>query len=152
MPPPAFHPRWIVRLRARLPYNDDDVYPPPETAEAEQKASIPEHLPWRAEKRGDEERGAKMHDGWRGECRKPPTRPSHPSPRDQGDHHEHQSGQRRSRGADDDVKVLPGGERRHRSLLHDGSSLRCNALHTITSLISEEAYEPWRIVMLPGTL
>src|SRR5205807_9951945 len=116
--------RLIVRLTAGAPYNDDDVRHPPETGEAEQKASIPERLPRSAEKRGDEERDAKMHDCWRAKCRNRPTRPSHLNPRDQGDHHEHQSSQRRSSGADNDVKALPGGKRRHRSLLHDESPLR----------------------------
>src|SRR6266516_3857896 len=49
MPQPVFQHRLIARLTARPPYNDDDVYHPPETGEAEQKGSIPEHLPWRAE-------------------------------------------------------------------------------------------------------
>ena len=62
-----------------------------------------------------------MEDRWRGEYRNPRTLPSLLSPRDQGDHHERQSRQRRSSGADDNVKVLPGGKRRHRSHLHDGS-------------------------------
>ncbi len=126
MPQPVFQHRLIVRLPARPPDHDDDVGHPPETREAEQQARIPEHLPWRAENRGDEERSAKMHDGGRAEGRDHPTRRrhSHPSPRDQGDHHEHQARQRRSSGADEDVKVLPGGQERHPSLLHNGSPLR----------------------------
>src|SRR2546421_8026051 len=125
MPQPVFQYRLIVRLTARPPEHDDDVYHPSYTGKAEQQASIPERLPWRAENRSDEERDAKMHDVWRTECPQRPTRPSHPSPHDQGDHHKHQSSQRGSSGADDDVKVLPGGKRRQRGLLHDGSSLRC---------------------------
>src|SRR6266702_2472106 len=124
MPQPVFQYRLIVSLTARPPYHNNDVRHPPETREAEQQASIPERWPWRAQNRGDEERDAKMHDVWRAECRQRPTRPSRPSPHDQGNHHKHQSSQCRSSGADDDVKVLPGGKRRQRSLLHDGSSLR----------------------------
>src|SRR5260370_1256730 len=46
------------------------------------------------------------------------------------DPHEHQSSQCRSSGAGDDVKVLPGGKRRHRSLLHDRSPLSMY-MHTL---------------------
>src|SRR2546425_3916792 len=65
-----------------------------------------------------------MQDGGRVEGRKRLTgrRRSHPHPRDQGHHHEHQARQRRRSGADDDVKVLPGGKWRQQCLLHDGSS------------------------------
>ena len=62
-----------------------------------------------------------MHDGWRGECSKRLIRLLIPNPRGQGHRHEHQACQRRSSGAGDDVKVLPGGKRQHRSLLHDES-------------------------------
>ena len=68
MPQPVFQHRYIVRLTARPPYHDDGVRHPPETAEAEQQASRPERLPWRAENRGDEERYAEMHDVCRAKC------------------------------------------------------------------------------------
>src|SRR6266568_4468288 len=118
---PVFQHQLIVSLTARPQYNDDVVRHPCETREAEQKASIPERLPRRAKNRRDEEHSAKMHDGWRGECSLRLIRPSIPNPRGQGHYHEHQACQRRRSGADDDVKVLPGGKRRHRSLLHDES-------------------------------
>jgi len=82
MPQPVFQYRLIVCLLARPPEHDDDVGHSPETGEAQQQASMPEHLPWCAENRGDEERGAKMHDGWRAVCCNRPTRPALPSPRD----------------------------------------------------------------------
>ena len=110
MPQPVFQHRCIVSLAADTPCCYGDVGYSPQAAEAEQQTSIPEHLPGRAENRGDEERGAKMHDIWRAEGRNRLTRPSHPRSRDQGDHHEHQSSQRPGRGADDDIKVLPGGK------------------------------------------
>src|SRR5258708_39068187 len=130
IPRPVFQHRLIVRLTAGAPYHDDGVRHPPETTEAKQQASMPERLPRRAENRGDEERYAKMHDGWRAECPKRPTRPSHPSPRDQVDPHAHRSRQCRISAAGDDVKVLPGGKRRHRSLLHDRSPLSMY-MHTL---------------------
>src|SRR2546423_6425516 len=104
MPQPVFQYRLIVRLTARPSYHDDDIRHLSKTEEAEQKASLPERLPRRTKNRGDEECGTKMHDGWRAECPNRLTRLWQPSPRDQGDHHEHQSRQRRSSGADDDVK------------------------------------------------
>ncbi len=82
-----------------------------------------------------------MHDRWRGECFNRLIRPSIPHPRDQGDRHEHQARQRRSSGADDDVKVLPGGKRQHRSLLHDRSPFDVNANDRRLICLNEEVYE-----------
>src|SRR5258707_8062815 len=64
MPQPVFQHRLIVSLTAHTPQHDDDVGHPPETAETAQKARIPEDPPWRAENRGDQQRGANMDDGW----------------------------------------------------------------------------------------
>ena len=139
MPQPVFQHRLIVCLTARPPYHDDDIGHPCETGEAQQQDSWPERLPRRAKNRGDQERGAKMHDGWRAESRNSVTRPWELSPRDQGDHHEHQSRQRRSSGAGDDVKVLPGGKRRHCSLMHYESPFDVNANIGRLIRISEEA-------------
>ena len=74
-PQPVGEHRLIVVLTAHPPDDDDHVYSPCQIADIQQKASIPEH----AENRGDEERGAKMHDVWRGECPGCLTRPL-PSP------------------------------------------------------------------------
>jgi hypothetical protein len=68
MPQPVFQHRLIVVLTACPPDDDDTVDYPCQTADTQQKAGIPEGWPGCAEKRGDEERGAKMHDVWRGEC------------------------------------------------------------------------------------
>ncbi|MFL5590066.1 MAG: hypothetical protein ACJ8DI_20780, partial [Ktedonobacteraceae bacterium] len=62
MPQPVFQHRLIVRLTACPPEHDDHVYHPPETRETQQQASIPERLPGCTENRGDQQRGAKMHD------------------------------------------------------------------------------------------
>ena len=78
MPQPVFQHRLIVGLMVRPPDDDDNVYHPCQTSDAQQKASIPERWPGRAENRGDEERGAKMHDVRRGECPGCLTRPLPP--------------------------------------------------------------------------
>jgi hypothetical protein len=102
-----------------------------ETGEAERPARIRERPPGRTEHRGDEEHGAEVHDRRRVEGRD--LRTASPSFCPQGDHDEHQSGQRRGGGADDDVVILPGGEWRQRGLLQDGSPVS-RALESSTSM------------------
>src|SRR6266849_2418250 len=126
MPEPVFQYWFIIRLTACPPEHDDHIGRPPKTRKAQQQASRPERLPGCAEKRGDQQRGAKMKDVGCAEGRNPTTRRrhAHSHPRDQGDHYEQQARQRRRSGADDAVKVMPGGKWRQQCLLHDGSSLR----------------------------
>ena len=72
VPQPVGEHRLIFRQTvACQPEHDDDVGHPPEAQKAEQQSSIPERLPGCAEKRGDQQRGAKMHDVGRAEDRNP---------------------------------------------------------------------------------
>ena len=79
-----------------------------------------------------------MHHIGRVEGRKCLTRQLHAQayPREQSHHDEHQARQRRSSGADEYVKVLPGGKRRELCLLHDGSSFK-GSMQTIGGLSSK---------------
>ena len=121
VPQPVFQDGVIGGDTEQAPRDDADVDQAADAHQAEGDGDLRQRRPRGAEERGDEQRDSEMHHCRRGEGRDA-IRGARPQPSDEGDHHEHQAGQRRRGAADDDIEVFPRGQRRHSRLLLCGMS------------------------------